>query len=138
MDLVEQIADPSVSIVRACDALGVSRATVYRSTRPPSPPPWHPPKPSPRRLSDAEREAVMATLHSPEFADQPPHEVYATLLSRGVYLASIRTMYRLLAERGETQERRDQRQARVHAKPSLTATGPNQVWTWDIVRHEAP
>ena len=33
-------------------------------------------------------------LHSSEFADQPPHEVYAALLSRGIYLASIRTRYR--------------------------------------------
>jgi hypothetical protein len=31
MDLVEQISDPTVSIVRACDALGVSRASIYRS-----------------------------------------------------------------------------------------------------------
>jgi putative transposase len=61
-------------------------------------------------------------------------EVYATLLSRGIYLASIRTMYRLLAAQGETQERRNQRRTQVHAKPSLTATAPNQVWTWDITK----
>lgn len=77
---------------------------------------------------------LLETLHSPEFADQPPTEVYATLLSRGVYLASIRTMYRLLAELGETKERRNQRSPGPHAKPSLTATAPNQVWTWDITK----
>jgi putative transposase len=77
---------------------------------------------------------VLDALHSPEFVDQPPHEVYATLLGRGVYLASIRTMYRLLAEGAETQERRRQRQPQVHPKPSLTATAPNQVWTWDITK----
>jgi putative transposase len=76
----------------------------------------------------------MDVLHSKEFVDQPPQEVYAALLSRGVYLASVRTMYRLLAERGETQERRNQRRPIVHAKPSLTATAPNQVWTWDITK----
>ena len=46
----------------------------------------------------------------------------------------MRTMYRLLAERGETQERRNQRILQVHVKPSLTATAPNQVWTWDITK----
>lgn len=134
MDLIEELDDPSVPIVRACDAVGVSRATVYRNTRPSSPPTEHSRAPSPRRLGDEERASVMDVLHSPEFVDQPPHEVYATLLSRGVYLASIRSMYRLLAERGETQERRNQRRALVHPKPSLTATAPNQVWTWDITK----
>jgi putative transposase len=134
MDLIEQVADPALPIARVCDALGVSRATLYRNTSPPPPPQWHPRARSPRRLSDAERAAVVDALHGSEFADQPPHEVYATLLSRGIYLASIRTMYRLLAERGETQERRNQRRALVHTKPSLTATAPNQVWTWDITK----
>ena len=118
MVLIEELNDPAVPILRACDALGVSRATVYRSTGLPSPPQWHPRAPSPRRLSDTERAVVLDALHSPEFADQPPHEVYATLLSRGLYLASIRTMYRLLAERGETQERRNQRRPLVHTKPA--------------------
>ena len=136
MDLIEAIDDPAIPVARACGAVGVSRATVYRGRRPSSPASRHPraPRPSPRRLSDVERAAVMSALHGPEFVDQPPHEVYAALLSRGVYLASIRTMYRLLAEHGETQERRSQRRALVHPKPSLTATAPNQVWTWDITK----
>jgi transposase InsO family protein len=134
MDLIEELDDPSVPILRACHALGVSRATVYRNTRSSSAAPSYSRAASPRRLSDEERGAVMDVLHSSEFVDQPPHEVYATLLSRGVYLASVRTMYRLLAERGETQERRNQRRAFVHPKPSLTATAPNQVWTWDITK----
>jgi len=134
MDLIEELDDPSVPILRACHALGVSRATVYRNTRPSWPPSPHSRAASPRRLGNEERDAVIDVLHSKEFVDQPPHEVYATLLSRGVYLASVRTMYRLLAERGETQERRNQRRPIVHAKPSLTATAPNQVWTWDITK----
>ena len=43
-------------------------------------------------------------------------------------------MYRVLAAAGELFERRNQRPAQVHAKPSLTATAPNQVWTWDITK----
>lgn len=134
MDLVEEIDDDAVPVSAACAALGVSRATLYRNTRPTPPPQLWERTPSPRRLSDAERAEVMGALHSPEFADQPPAEVYATLLSRGIYLASIRTMYRLLAALGETKERRNQRQAQAHAVPSLTATAPNQVWTWDITK----
>jgi putative transposase len=134
MDVVEGLDDPRVSVVAACAALGVSRATLYRSTTPPKPPTVRERAPSPRKLSDDERQAIVDVMHSPEFLDQPPTEVYAKLLSRGVYLASIRTIYRVLAELGESKERRNQRLPQQHAKPSLTATAPNQVWTWDITK----
>jgi len=96
MDVVEELDDPQVSIVSACAALGVSRATVYRNTQAPTPPSWHERPPNPRRLGEVERAAVLDVLHSAEFVDQPPFEVYATLLSRGVFLASIRTDRRQL------------------------------------------
>lgn len=134
MDLVEDLADPIVPITTACQALGVSRAMLYRGTRPAPPRCPSPRAPSPRRVSDIERAAILAAVHSPEFADQSVMELYATLLSRGIYLASIRTIYRLLAERGETKERRNQRRPHVYTKPSLMATAPNQVWTWDITK----
>jgi putative transposase len=46
-------------------------------------------------------------------------------------------MYRLLAEGGESRERRNQRRHPVYTRPELVATAPNQVWSWDIERHEA-
>ena len=135
--LVEQ-RDPEVPVYAACEALNVSRASLYRSWQPPVSPTLPPVArvraPSPRRLGEAERQEILDTLHLPEFADQPPAEVYETLLGRGTYLASIRTMYRVLAEAGETRERRNQRAPQQHAMPSLTATAPNQVWTWDITK----
>lgn len=134
MDLVLELADPIVPIATACDALGVSRASVYRLTAPTPSPRLRDRVASPRRLSEEERTGLLDALHSPEFVDQPPAEVYAELLSRGIYVASIRTMYRILAERGETNERRNQRLPHVHPKPSLLATAPQQVWTWDITK----
>jgi transposase InsO family protein len=138
MDLVEELDDPSVPIVKACAMLGISRATLYRQTEPPAPRSIATRAPSPRRLDEAERKAVLDMLHDERFVDQPPPEVYATLLSEGVYLASIRTMYRLLAECGESAERRAQRTPVKHAKPSLTVTAPNQAWTWDITKLRGP
>lgn len=134
MDLVEDLAEPGVSVVAACASLGVSRATLYRGTTPPLPSAIRERTPSPRRLGDDERQAIIDVMHSPEFVDQPPMEVFAKLLSRGVYLASIRTFYRVLAELGEAKERRNQRLPHPYVKPSLTATAPNQVWTWDITK----
>jgi len=135
MTLVDQRDGAVLSALAACEALEVSRASLYRRHRPPAPPQRaRVPAPSPRRLDDVERQQILDTFHLPEFADQPPPEVYAALLGRGVYLASIRTMYRVLAAAGETSERRNQRAPQAYAKPSLTATAPNQVWTWDITK----
>ena len=134
MDALEDhVPSASLPLATACRALGASRATLYRRTSPPTPPR---PRTSPpaRVLSDAERALVVATLHSAEFVDQPPREVYGALLSRGEYVASIRTMYRVLAALGESQERRRGHVHRAVNKPVLVATAPNQVWTWDITK----
>ena len=115
----------------ACAAVGLSRATAYR--RPATTQPSASTRAaSRRRIPDCERAAILALLDSERFIDQPPREVYATLLSEGVFTCSWRTMYRLLHERGPVRERREQRRARSHAIPRLVASAPNQVWSWDI------
>lgn len=134
MDFIEDIDTPSLPIVQACIALGVSRASMYRRTTYERPPSYATRAPNPRKLGKNERQAILDVLHSEQFVDQPPPEVYANLLSQGVYMASIRTMYRLLAELGESAERRAQRAPQRHVKPMLSATAPNQVWTWDITK----
>ena len=132
--LVEQ-RDEVVPLNAACYALDVSRASLYRARHPVAPSQnVRQRAPSPRRLDEVERQRLLDTMHLPEFADQPPTEVYASLLGRGIYLASIRTMYRVLAAAGETGERRNQRAPHAYTKPSLSATAPNQVWTWDITK----
>lgn len=90
--------------------------------------------PQPRALSPEERQQVLATLNSDEFCDQPPPQVFMTLLERGQYLCSVSTMYRVLREQGQSGERRQQRPAQHHAMPRVVATEPNQVWTWDITK----
>ena len=72
-----------IPLAVACDAIGVSRATLYRACKPKPPREVVARPPSPRRISDDERRLILDTLTSPEFADQPPAEVFATLLSRG-------------------------------------------------------
>ena len=70
--------------------------------------------------------------------DRAPAEVVATLLDEDVYLCSERTMYRVLDSREAVQERRAQRSHPEYKKPALMATGPNQVWSWDITRLLGP
>ena len=92
----------------------------------------------PRALSAVEQQAVRDVLHSERFQDAAPAAVYATLLDEGTYLASERTMYRLLAAEGATRPRRDQLVHPTYAKPELLATAPNRVWSWDITKLLGP
>jgi len=135
MAAVNQLA-PDVGIQAACDALGVVRSSFYRQQHPA---PVAEPRPAPpRALSGAERETVLAHLHGERFQDRSPAAVQATLLDEGVYHCSTRTMYRILAEHGETRERRDQRTHPVYQKPELLATAPNELWSWDITKLLGP
>ena len=135
---VEELA-PIVGTRPACRALGAAPATIYRRRRPPTPPPRRP-RPAPARaLSEGERETVLAELHSPRFVDCSPAQVWATLLDEGRYLASERTMYRLLAGRhGSVRERRDQLTHPAYARPELLAERPNELWSWDISKLKGP
>jgi putative transposase len=129
---------PLIGTRPACRALGAAPATIYRRRRPPAPKP-RVPRPQPERsLSPAEREAVLEELHSERFVDRSPAQVWATLLDEGRYLCSERTMYRLLAERGEVRERRDQLTHPTYAKPELLAEQPNELWSWDITKLLGP
>ena len=139
MEAVDQSA-PALSTKATCEALGVARASLYRwrdKTRAPASVPAPRPAP-PRALAREEREQVLEVLHSERFVDQPPHQVYATLLDEGRYLCSIRTMYRILDAHGEVKERRHQLRHPAYAKPELLATGPHQVWSWDITKLKGP
>jgi putative transposase len=89
-------------------------------------------------LSLPEQQALLGALHSERFADSAPATVYATLLDEGVYLGSVRTMYRVLAASGQSRERRNQRTHPAYAKPELLAVRPNEVWSWDITKLKGP
>ncbi len=120
----------------ACRALGVPRASLYRSQQPAAP---LRPRPTPARaLTHEERNVVREHLHSERFRDKAPAEIYATLLDEGVFLCSVRTMHRILAQDGELKERRNQLRHPQYKKPELLATGPNQVWSWDITKLLGP
>ena len=124
---------------RACLALGVARVSAYRFwKRADNPAPPSAVRPPERALSEAERQHVLGVLNSPRFADMAPSEVYATLLDEGVYLCSIRTMYRILAANDEVRERRNQARHVHHEKPELLAIRPNELWSWDITKLKGP
>jgi len=125
-----------IGVKAACDAMGIDRTTFYRRQAPKvfaQPAIVSRPKP-PLTLADEERNNVLEVLVSERFVDKAPAEIYAILLDEGVYLCSVRTMYRVLDEEYGVKERRNQRKHPNYSKPELVATGPNQVWSWDITK----
>jgi len=138
--MIEQVlsAHSQIPLEVACDALRVSRTTLYRTLQPKKVPVIRAPRRVPRKLSDTDREAIVEVLHDERFVDQPPGEIVAALLTAGIYLASVRTFYRILAWMDEVRERRAQRRHPAPIKPVVRATAPNQVWTWDITKVAGP
>lgn len=126
---------------RACTLLAYPRSSYYRQQRPAQVAAASESRPqpaSPRALSAIERQKVRETLNSKRFVDCSPRQVYGTLLDEEIYLCSVSTMYRILAENQEVRERRNQKRHPAYTKPELVATAPNQVWSWDITKLRGP
>ena len=111
---------PALPVRQALAAMGGSHATWYRRQQPRRPRRECRGVP-PLALSAPERETILQTLNSERYADCTPYTVWARLLDEGVYLASVRTFYRVLSASGMVNERRAQLIHPAHAKPELIA-----------------
>ncbi|NWO04100.1 IS3 family transposase [Idiomarina sp. 28-8] len=139
--LLENDAFKHIPERTACDILALNRNTVRRHRRRKAF--CGPPRPrrlsrqqaaQPSALSADERDEVKQTLSSDAYCNQPPVQVYHSLLEQGIYLCSISTMHRILRAEQLNGERRKQRPPQNHTVPRLKATGTNEVWTWDITK----
>ena len=85
------------------------------------------------RLSEEERQRILLTSNEPQFAALPPGQIVLVLADRGIYIGSERSFYRVLHAlcqvhlRGRARPPQEPRPV-----PRLKATGPNEVWSWDI------
>ena len=96
-------------------------------------------RPQPKnKLSDEERREALQLVTSEEYVDQSPAKIVPTLADLGRFLCSESTLYRLLREL-EMNRHRGPKKEPVKREPTThTATGPNQVWTWDITWLRGP
>ncbi len=134
---IRQACHAGAALSRACEIIGISVHSWYR---------WQAAgkviadqRPLARRndpankLSDTERQAILSVCNNPRFNSVPPSQIVPILSDEGCYLASESTMYRVLRQANQLQHRGRAAKAVRKAKPtSFTATGPNQVWMWDI------
>jgi putative transposase len=140
LGLVDEAVETGACQRSACEVLEVDRRTVQR---------WKSqdigddrragPRTAPmNKLSSAERKHVVATANSPEYRDLSVTQIVPRLADKGEYLASESTMYRILHEEKQAAHRSTARPP-THSRPrELVATGPNQVWSWDITYLRSP
>jgi putative transposase len=84
------------------------------------------------KLADGERENILATANAPQFAHLPPSQIVPLLADEGCYVASESSFYRVLREEKQLTHR-TRAKAPKHKRPEpVTATAPNQLWSWDI------
>lgn len=131
-----------VSVVAACALTGRSRATYYRQANPPArradPIPQAERAKPPCTLSDAERARVLEVINQEGYESLSICQVWARELDEDRYYCSMSTMYRIARAAGQTRERRRLATHPAKVKPELVATGPTQVWSWDITKLRGP
>jgi transposase InsO family protein len=116
-----------------CDALGIHPRTYARWKADPVDRRKGSRKQNNRALTEKERLQIIEVCTSDRFKDITPGEIVAILAEEGIYLASERTFYRVLKDAGMLHHRTNSRPSRrPYQPPELKATGPDQVYTWDI------
>jgi putative transposase len=135
LGLIDEAVQGGARQSEACHILGLDRRTVQR---------WRSlgigddgragPRTRPTNsLSADERRKVIEIATSPEFRDSSPKQIVPTLADRGEYVASESTIYRVLrAEKLDARRGTSAAPTKRHRPTEYVATGPNQVWSWDI------
>ena len=138
--LVKEAVAAGARLESACNELGIDARTIQRwEAAPDGDDERRGPRAKPANaLTPAEEEDVLALLNSAEFVDLTPHQVVAKLADMKIYKASERTMYRLLKRRKMLAHRGKSRPRTVRRPTEHRATGPREVWSWDITYLRSP
>ena len=137
IELIEEAVENECRRTSACEELGISMRTYQRWMRDGGGSKADGRKGSRRiapanKLSDDERQQILAVVNSPEFASCPPSQIVPTLVDRGEYLASESTMYRILKAEKQQHHRGRAKKPSKRIVTSHCATEPNRLWAWDI------
>lgn len=133
-ELIDQAVEDGARRTKACELLGISVRTLQRWEKPDGETDRRrgPEEGPTNRLTEEERQHIVTTATQKEFRDLPPGQIVPKLADRGIYIASESTFYRILRWYNMNQRRGKKREPVHHRPTPLVATGPNQVWSWDI------
>lgn len=139
--LIQKAVDDGACQAKACEIVGLSVRTLQRWKQDPACADRRLQRQQPphNRLSDLERQEILALLNSPTYADLPPSQIVPRLADQGRYVASESTMYRVLRQAGQLTHRGADKPRQQRSRPTpLSATAPNQIYSWDITYLPAP
>lgn len=131
---IDEAVASGASQAAACELLGLDERTVQRwRARPDGVDQRRGPTARPSNTLTTEEETeILMLVTSKEFVGLSPHQLVAKLADMDIYLASEATIYRLL-RRNRLLRHRDRARPPTRRRPrEHVATGPNQVWAWDI------
>lgn len=137
IDLIQEACSTGARLPNACDEAGISLRTYRRwlvegEIQSDQRPLCERPEPA-NKLSQQERETIIAVCNQPEYAALPPTQIVPVLLDKGEFYASESSYYRVLREWKQLNHRGRSKERKGYPKPTTyTATGPNQCWSWDI------
>ncbi len=135
MSLINQACDSGARQSKACEIIGVSAKTLQRWNQPGNEQDgrieaYREPK---NKLTELERQRIIKLVNEPEYAKLPPNKIVPKLVDKGLYIASESTFYRVMKVHNQLNHRDKSKPVRkIHKPKALTATEPNQIYTWDI------
>lgn len=134
MELIDEAVASGAGYGKACQTVGLASTTVARwRAAPATDDRRRGPKTTPRNaLTAEERAEVVAVMSAPENSSMSPDSLVPYLATLGFYFASQSTFYRI-ARSCKLLQARGRARRRSHRRPrEFVASGPNQVWAWDI------
>lgn len=135
LSLVREASDAGARQKMACEIIGISAKTLQRwlQTNNDKDGRIEAIDAPQNKLTAIEQQRILKVVNEPEFAHLPPSQIVPILADKGIYIGSESSIYRILKNKKQLQHRLKSKPARTVIKPkALTATGPNQVYTWDI------
>jgi putative transposase len=135
MKLIDDAVDAGARLERSCEVMTLAPRTIQR---------WRqqgeggfdrrfgPKTPPSNKLSKAERKKVLEAANRPEHRDLSPKQIVPRLADEGVFIASESTFYRILREEDALHHREPSKPRTVPRPREHIATGPSQLWSWDI------
>ena len=136
VELINEARANGCRLKPACDELNITSRTYQRWTKEGVVKKDQRPlvkRPTPKnKLTKEERDEIIKTVSSPEYADLAPSQIVPKLADEGKYIASETTIYKVLKEEKMNTHRGRTSPPVKREPPTHVATAPNQVWTWDI------
>ncbi len=132
-ELIEEAVRNGARLWKACEVIGITVRTYQRWGKDLSGDGRQGPRGAPANsLSEEEREQIVAITTSREFRELAPSQIVPILAEQGIYVASESSFYRVLRHRKLLRHRERSRPRQNNRPLQHTATGPNQLWSWDI------